>query len=63
MFRITIVKLGGKELKHIALTDMPEAPHHPGKVFYLIGDDPNDLKRRARETARDLGIHFVENLD
>lgn len=63
MFRMTIVKLGGRELKHIALTDAPEAPHHPEKVFYLIGDDPNDLERRAREIARDLGINTVENLD
>lgn len=63
MYRLTIVKLGDEGLKHLALTDASEAPHHPRKVFYLFGDDPNDLKRRARELARDLGINTVENLD
>ena len=63
MFRLSIVKLGDEGLKYLALTDAPEAPHHHRKVFYLIGDDIADLKRRARETARGLGIAFVENLD
>lgn len=48
---------------YLALTDAPEAPHHPRKVFYLIGDDIADLKRRGREIARGLGICRVENLD
>ncbi len=61
MYRLTVVKLGEVGM-YLALTDAPEAPHHPRKVFYLIGDDIADLKRRARETAEAMGIK-VENLD